>query len=72
MRVELVKKDGFVVGWTLEGENPEEIAKLAVIRNLTFFGMGDTRIVYDGRTGGDNSKGDPGILKWVTAESRKK
>lgn len=72
MLVELVKNDSNqVVGWTLQGENPEEINKLAHIRNLTYFGLDDTEIIYDGRKSSDDNKGNPGILKWIQKKERK-
>ena len=56
MKVEIIKDDqGFAVGWTMQGENDEEINKLATIRDLQFFGFDDTAIKYNGRTGTNNS-----------------
>ena len=69
MTVEITKdKKGYAIGWTLKGENKEEIGKLATIRNLQFFGMGETAVQYDGREGGDDKAGDPGMLKWKQKE----
>lgn len=66
MKVEIIKNDkGQAIGWSMEGENKEELNKLCDIRNLQFFGYGDTAIEYNGRKGGDNMKGNPGVLSWI-------
>jgi hypothetical protein len=57
--------NGKPIGWTMKGENVKEIAKLATIRNLQFFGFNETAIVYNGRKGGNDILGDPGTLSWV-------
>jgi len=66
MVVNIIKdKDNQPVGWTMEGENREEINKLIHIRNLQFFGIDETSIKYNGRTGGDDKDHNPGILSWI-------
>lgn len=62
MLVELIKHEGQVIGWSMEGESPEEIKKLGVIRNIQFAGFDDTEIVYSGRKGGNVT--NPGVLSW--------
>jgi hypothetical protein len=63
MKVKLIKdKEDHVIGWSMEGEDPEEVGKINAIRNIQFFGFDDTRIVYDGRSGGDENSA--GKLKW--------
>jgi hypothetical protein len=65
MKVEIIKDDnGNPIGWSMEGENREEINKLIDIRNLQFFGHNDTAIRYDGRTGGNDKEYNPGKLSW--------
>jgi hypothetical protein len=63
MEVKLIKVEGCVVGWSMEGENLEEMKKLGAIRDIQFFGFEDTEIVYAGRKGGDYVT-DPGVLSW--------
>ena len=63
MIIEIIKDDkNHPIGWTMKGENPEEIGKLNTVRNLQFFGFDETRIVYDGRKGG--TVRDAGTLTW--------
>ena len=62
MKVELIKVEGLVIGWSMEGENPEEIQKVCAIRDTQFFGFDQTAIVYSGRKGGDDK--NPGVLSW--------
>lgn len=65
MIVEIITDaDGRPVGWTMTGENQKEINKLIDIRNMQFWGYGDTNIVYDGREGGNDKEHNPGTLKW--------
>lgn len=66
MKVEIIKDDqGFAIGWSMQGENEQEISKLATIRDLQFFGFDDTAIKYNGRKESDDAKGNPGILSWI-------
>jgi len=66
MNVEIIKNDqGFAVGWSMQGENDEEINKLATIRDLQFFGFDDTAIKYNGRKESNDAEGNPGILSWI-------
>jgi len=65
MNVEIITDDaGQPIGWSMQGENKQEISKLAIIRDLQFFGMDDTAIRYAGREQGNDAEGDPGILSW--------
>ena len=70
MIVELEKIDGEIAGWSMKGENPEEIRKLAHIRDMEFMGYGPTVIEYNGRTESNNKEGNPGILHWVKKKFR--
>lgn len=73
MNVEIIKdENGAPIGWTMSGENKEEIAKLCDVRNLQFFGYDDTAIEYNGREGGDDKAGNPGTLSWIQDKHRKK
>jgi hypothetical protein len=66
MKVELIISDqNKAIGWTMQGENQEEIDKLATIRDLQFFGFDETAIKYNGRKNSDDAKGNPGILSWI-------
>jgi hypothetical protein len=65
MKVEIIKDDkGFAIGWSMQGDNEQEINKLATIRDLQFFGFDDTAIKYAGRKESDDENGNPGILSW--------
>lgn len=67
MEVQIIKNDkNHPIGWTMKGETPEEVSKLNSIRNLQFFGFEETRIVYDGREGGDEH--NAGTLTWKQYE----
>ena len=46
--VHLIKKYGKVIGWEMKPTTPEEQLITAQIRDLQFFGLGDTNIVYNG------------------------
>jgi hypothetical protein len=49
MKVEIVKSEtGAPIGWNIIRESEEDDNTLAVIRNLSFFGFNDTKIMYDG------------------------
>jgi hypothetical protein len=65
MIVELLRnEDNKVIGWQMTGESPEEINKLKYIRDLSFWGSGDTAIDYNGRRESDDANNNPGILSW--------
>lgn len=63
----IIKKDeqGKSIGWEITAETPEEILTVNTIRNLQFFGYGDTAIRYNGRTGGSKDNSDAGTLHWI-------
>ena len=46
--VHLVKKDGKVIGWEMKPTTPEEQKIAANVRDLQFFGIDDTSMVYNG------------------------
>lgn len=72
MKLELIRNEtNKVVGWTLEGDSPEEIKKLAHVRDMQFWGYGDTKIEYNGRTNSDDKNNNPGILSWIQAKEQK-
>lgn len=66
MKVEIIYDENTKapIGWELSGENKDEIRKLGVIRDLTFWGSGEYAIEYAGRRGGNDAEMDPGILSW--------
>jgi hypothetical protein len=69
MNVQLIKdENGLAIGWSMQGENPEEISKLAIIRDLQFFGFDESAIRYNGRKTDHLTKEEketnPGILSW--------
>lgn len=55
--VHLIKKDGIVVGWEMRPTTDEEQLIAAQVRNLQFFGLGDTAIEYNGLKLKDESAG---------------
>jgi hypothetical protein len=65
MLVEIITDEkGHPIGWSLQGEDKVEANKLAIIRDLQFFGIEDTEIEYNGRSGNLADSDDPGILYW--------
>jgi hypothetical protein len=46
--IHLIEKKGEVVGWELRPETVKEQKIAAHIRDLTFFGLEETEIKYDG------------------------
>jgi hypothetical protein len=65
MLINILKNEaGKSIGWEMSGENPEEIKKLGTIRDLTFWGVDDTVIEYNGRRESNDAEGNPGILTW--------
>jgi hypothetical protein len=49
MKIEIVKDDkGLSIGWDIVPETKEDDNTIATMRDLTFFGIGDTHIKYDG------------------------
>lgn len=66
MKVE-IKYDEFnnPIGYEMSGENQEEVLKLNTIRNMQFFGFGDTALVYNGRTHGSNDNSNAGTLHYI-------
>lgn len=69
MRVELIIVDGRPVGWTIKGETAEEKKIVNTIRDLQFWGLDDTKIVYDGRT--EDTDNDAGKLHWIQKKHKK-
>lgn len=63
MKVELIKVDGKAVGWTIKGETNEEKQIVNAIRDLSFWGFDETRIIYNGRT--DYTEDSAGKLHWI-------
>lgn len=50
MKIVLIKDSkNKTIGYTIEGETKDEKLIVNSIRNMHFFGMDDSRIVYDGR-----------------------
>lgn len=54
MKIDLFKHEGNAVGWQIVAENKEDQLRLGSIRNLQFFGLGDTAIEYAGRQSKDD------------------
>lgn len=72
MLVEIITDEaGQPIGWSMQGEDKQEISKLGLIRDLQFFGLGDTVIRYNGRRESDDANGNPGILSWVQIGKQK-
>ena len=66
MKVLLIKKDGKAVGWSIEGETDTERLTLGAIRNMQFFGLGDTAVQYAGiKHYGEDHSYVAGKLAWV-------
>lgn len=73
MIVEIIRdENNRPIGWSMQGENKEEISKLGIIRDLQFWGFDDRAIAYNGRKGGDDKTGNPGILSWIQKRFQKR
>lgn len=49
MKIELVKNDaGNTVGWQIIAETKQDKLRLGSMRNMLFFGFGDSVVEYDG------------------------
>jgi hypothetical protein len=50
MKIALIKdSENKTIGYTIEGETKDEKLIVNSIRNMHFFGINDSEIVYDGR-----------------------
>lgn len=49
MKIELLQEEGRTVGWEIIAENEQERRILGSMRNVEFWGTGDTKIEYAGR-----------------------
>lgn len=64
--VHIIYKDGKAVGWKMVPTTDEEQKIAATVRDLQFFGLGDTGIEYGGIALKDDAKGKTlGNLKHV-------
>ena len=70
MKIELTKVNGKIVGYTIEGETHEEKLIVNGIRNMHFFGSGNTVVKYNGREGGDLNYA--GKLKFIQKKFKTK
>jgi hypothetical protein len=58
MKIELIKDvQGQPIGWDIVPETKEDDVTIATMRDLTFFGVGDTAIKYNGFSSRDEAKG---------------
>jgi hypothetical protein len=64
MKVELVKHEGKTIGWELVAENEEDRLTLGSIRNMQFFGLDETAIVYRGVTAWKEDNNYAQTLEW--------
>lgn len=64
MKVELIIVDGKAAGWTIKGETDREKRIVNTIRDLSFWGFDETRIVYNGRSEYTDEE-DAGRLHWI-------
>jgi hypothetical protein len=72
MEVEIIRnKEGKAVGWSIDSKDISEKNTLAIIRDLQFFGMDDTKVVYNGRYKSDDKNGYPGRLEWIQSKEKK-
>jgi predicted N-acetyltransferase YhbS len=56
MRIELIKDErGRNVGYKIIAETSADTPDIEQVRDLHFWGFGDTKIVYDGRKSEDDS-----------------
>jgi len=69
MKVKIIRKEGVAVGWTIKANKKKEINIVNIIRDLQFFGLNETAIVYDGRVGGTEKSA--GKLHWVQKQHKR-
>ena len=49
MKIEIVKDEkGYAIGWDIVPETKEDDETIATMRDLTFFGLDETAVRYDG------------------------
>lgn len=73
MIIEIIRDENNIpIGWSMQGENKEEISKLGIIRDLQFWGFDDRAIEYNGRKKSDDKNNNPGILSWIQKRFKKK
>lgn len=70
MKVELIIVDGKAAGWTIKGETDREKQIVNTIRDLSFWGFDETRIVYNGRS--EYTDEDAGRLYWIQWQHKTK
>ena len=64
MKVELIyNENNKAIGWSIDAATEHEKTIVNIIRDLQFFGVDETAIIYDGREGGDEKYA--GKLMWV-------
>lgn len=73
MIIEIIRdENNRPIGWSMQGENKEEISKLGIIRDLQFWGFNDRAITYNGRKESDDKNNNPGILSWIQKRFQKR
>ena len=68
MKVKIIRKEGVAIGWSMKADTEEATNIVNIIRNLQFFGLNETVIVYDGRVGGTEKSA--GKLYWLQREHK--
>jgi hypothetical protein len=64
MKVELIKIQDKSVGWKVIAESDDDKKILNAVRDLSFWGMDDTKIQYAGMTS-DESENNVQSLRWI-------
>ena len=55
MKIEIIKKDGKNVGYSIIAETSADTPDIEQLRDFHFWGLDDTKIVYNGRKSEDDS-----------------
>jgi hypothetical protein len=64
MKIELIKIQDKSVGWKVIAESDDDKKILNAVRDLSFWGMDDTKIQYAGMTS-DESENNVQSLRWI-------
>lgn len=64
MKVELIKIQDKSVGWKVIAESDDDKKILNAVRDLSFWGIDDTKIQYAGMTS-DESENNVQSLRWI-------
>lgn len=72
MKIELVKKEnGFVIGYKMIAETPEDTPIIEQIRDMYFWGYKEYGVDYDGRKSAEDENDTTIELSWLLRHFKK-